>query len=147
MRYLTVFCISLFILLGTTLITKGQDTLELVATGSKSVPSVSTNGTAMLTVIKTEDSLTVKGTFEELESYYTGGYIQMAEKNKTGNVLYRLSASDLNRRHTSGRFKAGDNTFHIPESVEQYYRKSMLYINIATNSNSGGEIRAQIELP
>lgn len=124
--------------------TDAQDTLKIVANGSQSVPPVSTNGTGMFQVIKTADSLTIKGDFEELSSYYTGSYIQMAEPGKTGNVLYQLSATDLNQQHTAGTFKADDNTFHVNETIEKYYREGMLYINIATNQHPQGEIRGQI---
>lgn len=145
MRYLSTFGVAILLALTTSINpVQAQDTLKVVADGSKAVPSVSTNGTGIFTIIKTEDSLTVKGTFENLNGYYTGGYIQMAKQGESGNVLYRLSASDLNEDHTSGRFKAGKNTFHLPDNIEEFYRDNMLYLNIATNPHPDGEIRGQI---
>lgn len=126
---------------------QSQDTLKVVADGTQSVPTVSTNGTAIFTVIKTEDSLRVKGTFEALNGYYTGAYIQMAEKGENGNVIYRMTASDLNEDHTSGRFKAEKNTFHLPDNIEEFYRDNMLYLNVASNPHPDGEIRGQIVTP
>lgn len=143
----TISAVSLAILLvfvmGNSTV-KGQDTLKVVANGSKAVPSVSTNGTGLFTIIKTEDSLSVKGSFDNLNGYYTGAYIQMAEQGESGNVLYRLSVNDLNDRHTSGRLKAEKNTFHTPDNIEEFYRDNMLYINVASNPHPDGEIRGQI---
>ncbi len=148
MRY--IVAVSLSILL-TFMVCIGpvqaQDTLKIVANGTQSVPSVSTNGTGMFTIIKTEDSLTVKGSFEELKGYYTGAYIQMSEKGENGNVIYRLTAGDLNDDHTSGRFKAEKNTFHVPDNIEEFYRDNMLYLNVASNPHPDGEIRGQIVTP
>jgi hypothetical protein len=148
MRYISAVSLAIFL---TFMISvppaQAQDTLKIVANGTQSVPPVSTNGSGIFTLIKTEDSLTVKGTFEELAGYYTGAYIQMAEKGESGNVIYRMTASDLNEDHTSGRLKAEKNTFHVPDNIEEFYRDNMLYINVASNPHPDGEIRGQIMTP
>ncbi|MDZ7682949.1 MAG: CHRD domain-containing protein [Fodinibius sp.] len=123
--------------------TQAQQKQRIILAGYKHKPPVPTTGSGMVTVSFKNDTLTVDGSFEELTSQYSGGYLMVSLRGESGNQLYNLKA-DLNEQKTGGTFKPADNTFALTKAEIKLLKNGEMYINISSFDNQRGELRGNI---
>lgn len=111
-------------------------TMEVVLTGENEVPPVVTDsfGTANVTVAGT--AMAVDGSFDGFEA--TMAHVHgPAGVGANAGVLFTLDVDNANT-HFEGTFTM------TPEQIE-WFEDGLLYLNVHSEANSGGEIRGQIE--
>jgi hypothetical protein len=99
------------------------------------VPDTAAHGQFRGTLSGTK--LTWKLTFANLTGPATMAHIHMATKGKSGNVVVPLCAPC-----TSGM----TGTATITPALQAAFAKHVLYVNVHTAKNPGGEIRGQLAL-
>lgn len=116
--------------------------------GSNEVPSIISDAQgAMLYVLK-NDTLTVSGSFQGLESDFDatvagGAHIHNGMAGENGGVELLLDATvDAGLR--SGAFQPANNTFAVSATQIQLLEMRSMYTNIHTTGEPGGELRGNV---
>lgn len=122
---------------------QAQQSQQVILAGYNHDPPVSTPGSGMATVSLKNDTLVVKGDFENLSAAFSGGYIMVNLRGQPGNQLYRLNV-EVNEERTGGTFSAEDNKFALSPAAKELLKKGEMYINIASFENRKGELRGDI---
>lgn len=147
MKTLHTFCYSLVLLTIASFIlpqqVQAQQSTEVLLAGYKMEPRVGTTGSGLATIERSGDTLRVHGEFSDLMSPYSGAYIMGEIMGKSGNVIYRLNA-ELKEGKKAGVFKKEENTFVLSPAQKKMLREGQLFLTVATNDHSRGEIRAKI---
>jgi len=124
----------------------GSDKAEATLTGAEEVPAVTTSATGNVTAELDGDDLKVDGTFSGLSSDLapvagSAAHVHKAEKGVSGPILFNLNVTP-NADGRSGTFSA---TATLSDADKDAFRDGLLYVNVHTTNNPGGEIRAQLE--
>lgn len=115
--------------------------------GANEVIPVLTEATGELFVELLDSTLTVSGTFQNLESELAtdiegGAHIHLGYAGENGGILRILNvASDDN---LSGSFEVSENTYEVDSALMAALFARQLYVNIHSQNNRGGELRGQI---
>lgn len=123
--------------------THAQQSQQIILAGYNHKPPVSTPGSGMATVKLKDDTLKVRGDFDNLSSPFSGAYIMVNLKGQPGNQLYRLKV-DLNDKKTGGTLSADKNSFELTPAEKQLLQEGELFINISSANNRKGELRGDI---
>ena len=115
-------------------------TYEVQLSGSQEVPPVTTDATGSATFTLSGDTLSLTGDFSGLSSPYTASHVHMAAMGENGDVIFPLNVT-LDADNMSGIFSA-DQTL-TQEQVDAAMAGN-LYINVHSEMNPSGEIRAQL---
>ncbi len=114
--------------------------------GANEVPSVETDASGTVTAALDGLTLTLSGSFDNLESDYNadiGSHIHAAAAGANGPVIIPLSPT-LDNDNLGGTFEAANNTFTLTQDQADDLAAGLLYVNIHSISNPSGEIRGQI---
>lgn len=120
-----------------------QQSKEIILGGFNHKPAVATTGSGLATVTLKDDTLRISGDFSNLTSPFTGAYVMVGKKGESGNMLHRLKVK-LNESRTGGTLSAKSNTFVLSDAQKPLIKAGELYINIASQDHSRGELRGQI---
>lgn len=123
---------------------QAQQAQKIVLAGYNHSPPVSTPGSGMATITLKEDTITVKGDFENLTSSFSGAYLMVKLRGQPGNQLYRLK-TELNEERTGGIFNPSENKFALSPAELKLLKEGELYINITSSENRKGELRGDIK--
>ena len=116
--------------------TASPQTMEVVLEGSNEVPPVTTDafGSANVTVAGTV--MTIDGAFEGFEA--TAAHVHgPAAMGANADPFYTLAIDNPNT-HFEG-------TFTMTEEQVGWFKDGLLYLNLHSAANPGGEIRGQIQ--
>lgn len=138
-----VTVLAVFVLLFVTGSLLAQQTSEVILGGYNEVPRVSSTGSGLIEVTLRGDSLTVSGSFTDLNGAYTSSGIYFGRPDENGNRVLQLDA-DFQDDSTSGEFLPEENRFVLTPQLKEGLRLGRLYINITSRSRQHGEIRGQI---
>jgi len=109
---------------------------EVKLTGDAEVPPVKTSASGSGTITVAPDGA-VSGSIKATGVDATAAHIHMAAPGKSGPVIVPLT-------------KGSDGTFSVPAGAKltdeqmKAYKAGDLYVNVHSEANKGGEIRAQI---
>ena len=118
----------------------GFMTWNVTLSGCQEVPEVTTtgNGTASVTLDTLNNTITVEGTYQDMEGIVTAAHIHgPAQQGQNAGVILTLNTTG----GTSGDI-TGNGTL-TPENVQNVL-DGLTYINVHSETYPGGEIRAQI---
>ena len=110
---------------------------DLKLTGDQEVPPVSASGSGMGTITVAPDGA-VSGKVTTTGVAGTMAHIHMAASGKNGPVIVPLE-------------KTGDGVWSVPAGAKltpeqmKSYEAGDLYVNVHTDTNKGGEVRAQLK--
>ena len=112
--------------------------------GENEVPAVATTGSGEATATLTGSTLVVEGTFEGLMSDLveiagSAAHIHQAAAGANGGVLFGLDVTSTDQR--SGTLSG---EFELSEAQRDAFLAGELYVNIHTEGNGSGELRAQL---
>ncbi len=116
--------------------TASPQTMEVVLEGANEVPPVTTDafGSANVTVAGT--LMTIDGAFEGFEA--TAAHVHgPADVGENADPFYTLAIDNPNT-HFEG-------TFTMTEEQVGWFKDGLLYLNLHSAANPGGEIRGQIQ--
>jgi hypothetical protein len=124
----------------------GSDKAEVTLSGSQEPTPVTTSATGTATAELDGDTLTVNGTFSGLSSDLTPvagspAHVHKAARGQNGPVLFNLNVTP-GTDNRSGSFTA---TATLSEADREDFREGLLYVNVHTTNNPGGELRGQLE--
>jgi len=91
------------------------------------------------------DTLSVKGSFDNLSGTYRSAGIYYGEKDENGNLLFRLSPRFQGSKNEAA-FVRMENSFRISSPLKQALNNGKLYISIGSSEYPRGELRGQIEM-
>lgn len=116
--------------------------------GSNEVPAVMSRGSGALALELNGSTLTVSGSFKDLEgTFFTqaagGAHLHLGFAGETGAIQVPLNATQ-SEDGKSGVFIAEDNTVELDEAQLRSLRFRLLYANIHSSRNPGGELRGQV---
>jgi len=120
-----------------------QQSQNITLAGYKMKPRVGTSGSGVVDVTLHGDTLSVAGGFSDLMGQYSGAYIMVNIRGKSGNQLYDLTA-EVSEDKKSGTFKAKENRFVLSPSEKALLKKGELFITVNTFEHQRGEIRGNI---
>lgn len=109
---------------------------DLKLTGEAEVPPVKTSASGSGTITVAPDGA-VTGSIKVTGVDATAAHIHMAASGKNGPVIVPLT-------------KGSDGTFSVPAGAKltadqlKAYKSGELYVNVHSEANKGGEIRAQL---
>jgi CHRD domain len=110
---------------------------SLALSGAQEVPPVTTSGAGTGSIAVAPDGA-VSGSVTTTGMSGTMAHIHMAPAGKNGPVIIPLT-------------KSGDSTWTVPPGAKltpeqlQSYQAGDLYVNVHTDANKGGEVRAQLK--
>ena len=110
---------------------------DLKLTGDAEVPPVKTSASASGEITVAPDGA-VSGSIKTTGIDATAAHIHMAASGKNGPVIVPLT-------------KGSDSTFSVPAGAKltdeqmKAYKSGELYVNVHSEANKGGEIRAQLK--
>lgn len=113
--------------------------------GANEYPFITTLADGQLIATLIGDSLTVTGSFDNLESAATAAHIHLGTAGTNGGVVFPLTYT-LNAGNVSGEFLAANNSFALTADQMASFLKRDYYVNIHTMENGGGEVRGQLLL-
>lgn len=122
---------------------QAQKSAVVLLAGYHHTPPVPSPGTGSVTVTLREDTISVKGYFNQLSSPFYGSYIHYGRKGESGNQIIKLEPR-LNEDNTGGAFDPENNRRVLTKSQLQALAKGHLYINIYSIKYPRGELRGQI---
>ena len=111
--------------------------LDLKLSGTQEVPAVSTSAAGSGTITVGDDGA-VSGSVTTTGVAGTMAHIHVAAAGKNGPVIVPLA-------------KTGDNVWSVPAGAKltpeqmKSYMAGELYVNVHSDANKGGEIRAQLK--
>ena len=114
--------------------------------GANEVPPVMTDAGGRATALLTGTTVVVTGSFSGLESDYNtsvGSHLHRGAADANGPVFQPL-APDLADDLRSGTFRPEDNTYTLRQSLVDSLRAGLVYVNVHTVGNPGGEVRGQL---
>ena len=110
-------------------------TMEVVLEGQNEVPPVVTDAFGSANVSVAGTAMTVDGAFDGFEA--TAAHVHgPADVGETAGPIFTLDVDNPNT-HFEGTFTM------TPEQVE-WFQGGLLYLNVHSEANPGGEIRGQI---
>ncbi|XXF81161.1 CHRD domain-containing protein [Myxococcaceae bacterium GXIMD 01537] len=123
-----------------------SDTAEETLTGDQEVPAVTTSATGDVTAELNGNTLEVSGSFSGLSSdplpvSGSPGHVHKGARGQNGPILFNLTVTP-NADNRSGTF-SGSAT--LSDEDQNAFNDGLLYVNVHTQNNPGGEIRAQLE--
>ena len=122
------------------------ETFVTILLGANEVTPVETDAAGSVTAVLTGTELVVTGRFDDLESDYAaaiGSHLHRGAATENGPVEYPLSPT-LDADNRGGTFVAEDNTFTVRSTFADSLRSGLVYVNVHTADNNGGEIRGQL---
>ena len=122
------------------------ETFLALLLGANEVPPVDTDAAGGVTAVLTGTEVVVTGRFDGLESDYAtaiGSHLHGGPAGANGPVRYVLSPT-LDADNRGGMFEADNNTFTVRSTFADSIRTGLVYVNIHTADNNGGEIRGQL---
>lgn len=137
------FAVSLTTLMGCASVEKMTDSMgstmrgDETLTGAQEVPAVNTAATGKADINVTADGA-VSGTVTTSGITSTMAHIHMASVGENGAVIVPLTKNGANAYMVPAGAK------FTPEQLEAY-KRGALYVNVHSNANKGGEIRAQLK--
>lgn len=116
--------------------------------GSYEVPVVMSSGSGALSIDLVGNTLTVAGSFMNLEGDFDasiggGAHLHIGLAGQNGPVEIALNANTMDDL-SSGIFEAADNTFELSDGQIDLLQDRNMYANIHTTRNPSGEIRGQV---
>jgi len=123
-------------------ITIAPEEFTAIALGGNEVPAVTSDAVGGITAVLTGTELVVTGRFDGLGSAYAASHLHQAAAGANGGVAQALSPT-VDADNLGGMFEAANNTFTVSSDVATALRDGLIYINIHTADNAGGEIRGQ----
>jgi hypothetical protein len=112
--------------------------------GTSSVPPVKANGSGALNLEWTGGKVLASGSFNGLESDFTiGAHIHLGMAGNTGGVLFPLTPV-VDGSNRNGTFAVSDNMFDITAGQIDTLRQRMMYVNVHSTDNPGGELRGNL---
>lgn len=106
-------------------------------TGAQEVPPVQTSASGTMRY-RVEDDRTVSGSVETTGITATAAHIHEGAAGKNGPIIVPLS-------RTSGSTWVVPSGSKLTESQHRSYKAGELYVNVHSDANKGGEIRAQLK--
>ena len=122
------------------------EAFEADLAGSNEVPPVETDASGSATALLNGTTVVVTGSFMGLESDYNtsiGSHLHRGGADENGPVFQPLTpvlADDLR----SGTWRAEDNTYTLRQSLADSLRSGLVYVNVHSVDNPGGEVRGQL---
>jgi len=114
--------------------------------GANEVPPVDTEASGTVEAELDGLTLTLSGNFDGLESDYNadiGSHIHAGAADENGPVIIPLDPT-LDADNRGGTFEAANNTFTLTQQEADDLAAGLLYVNIHSVDNPGGEIRGQL---
>lgn len=113
--------------------------------GANEVPAVTTNATGIATATLEGDKLTVTGTFSGLQSNLqvapgtmSAAHVHQGAQGTTGAPILDLTITTSDQRNGSYT-----GTKDLTDEQQEAFKDGLLYVNVHTVNNPGGEIRGQ----
>lgn len=124
----------------------GNPQADVTLSGAEEVPTVTTSATGDATAELDGETLTVSGDFSGLGSNLapvagSAAHVHKGAKGENGGILFNLTVTP-NADNRSGTFSG---TATLSEADQDAFRDGLLYVNIHTVDNPGGELRGQFE--
>ena len=122
------------------------ETFMTILLGANEVEPVETDAAGSVMAVLTGTELVVTGRFDDLESDYAaaiGSHLHRGAATENGPVEYPLSPT-LDADNRGGTFAADNNTFTVRSTFADSLRNGLVYVNVHTADNNGGEIRGQL---
>jgi hypothetical protein len=124
----------------------GSEKAEATLSGANEVPAVTTSATGTVTAELDGNELKVDGTFSGLSSDLapvagSAAHVHKAAKGANGGILFNLNVTP----GSDGRSGSFTATATLSDADKDAFRDGLLYVNIHTVNNAGGELRAQLE--
>ena len=114
--------------------------------GANEVEPVETAAAGSVQLRLTGTELVVTGRFDDLESDFAtdiGAHLHGGAVGENGSVRYALSPT-LDADNRGGTFEADNNTFTVRETFADSLRNGLVYVNVHSVDNMGGEVRGQL---
>ncbi len=116
--------------------TTAPTTMEVLLRGDNEVPPVTTNASGSANVTAAGTVLTVDGAFDGFVA--TAAHVHgPAAVGENAGVLFTLAVDNANT-HIEG-------TFTMNAEQVEWFENGLLYLNVHSAANPGGEIRGQIQ--
>ena len=119
--------------------------------GANEVPTVAGNASGMAMFTLTGKTLSYSVTVSGLSGNAVASHIHVGDATTNGGIVYPFTAAGVqNGQVASGTidltqpFPLGNNTSISGDSVLTLLNNGLLYTNVHTAANAGGEIRGQI---
>ena len=122
--------------------TTEPETYTALLRGENEVPAVETMARGGATAVLDGTMLTVTGTYAGLSGDYLFAHLHRGAAGENGPVAYTLTSTAVST--TEGNFLAGDNTFMVTETFADSVRAGLVYVNVHSDPNPGGELRGQL---
>ena len=122
------------------------ETFMTILLGANEVEPVETDAAGSAMAVLTGTELVVTGRFDDLESDYAaniGSHLHRGAATENGPVEYALSPT-LDDDNRGGTFEADNNTFTVRSTFADSLRNGLVYVNVHTADNNGGEVRGQL---
>lgn len=132
-----------FLTLSPAFSVQAQKSATVLLAGYKHIPPVPSPGNGSITITLQQDTLSVKGYFNQLSSPFYGSFIHYGNNDERGNQLIRLEP-ELNKSKTGGAFDPENNRWGLTKNQLQALAEGSLYINIYSTNYPRGELRGQI---
>jgi hypothetical protein len=122
----------------------GDGALAIVLAGENEVPAVATPASGEVVATLEGDVLTVTGEFSDLEADLlevegSSAHIHEGDVDENGPIVFNLEVTSTDDR--SGTL---DGTFELTSDQMSLFEEGLLYVNINTELNPGGELRGQL---
>ncbi len=116
----------------------------VVLAGENEVPPVATPASGEVVAVLEGDVLTVTGEFSDLEADLlevagSSAHIHEGDVDENGPIVFNLEVTTTDER--SGTL---DGTFDLTSEQRSLFEDGLLYMNIHTELNPGGELRGQL---
>lgn len=118
----------------------GEGQFEVMLSGAQETPAVTSDATGSATVTLTGSSLSISGDFSGLTSPFAGAHVHMAAMGESGDVVFPLTVTTADDAMSG--ILSGD--FSLNEEQVNAFKAGYLYINVHSEMNKSGEIRAQL---
>lgn len=111
--------------------------------GSTQMPTILTRANGAITGELDGNTLTITGSFQELDGDFSASHIHLGIAGRNGGVEIPLNVNTGNDAR-SGVFSAQDNVYELEAEQAEALMERRFYVNVHSEVNPGGEIRGQI---
>jgi len=110
--------------------------------GAEENPPVITGAKGAAIMEYTGTNAIITGSFSQLGSAFSASHLHFGMAGSNGGVLTPLSVSGDDS--SAGVYLAGDNNYPVTEGWMDTVRNRMMYVNVHSSENAGGEIRGNL---